>query len=190
MLRPTAQRASCRCCRPLPTACPPPASYEPRACLPASPMCLQALTLLFDASYSAVQLVGISVTSPTTIEADWKMGGYLRFPWHPRVEPFLGGRRDLPGPFPGRRCRARGWLDALSAWRWPSLTPSRLPCPCCRPHCVPPERAGADRAAGPDLVHHRHHCACRELHPHRRGQHRHQAEHERVRASVWQPPLR
>ncbi|EFN56741.1 hypothetical protein CHLNCDRAFT_144171 [Chlorella variabilis] len=51
---------------------------------------MKALTLLFDASYSAVQLVGISVTSPTTIEADWKMGGYLRFPWHPRVEPFLG----------------------------------------------------------------------------------------------------
>lgn len=35
----------------------------------------QALGLLFDASYSAVQLVGIRVTSPSTIEADWKLGG-------------------------------------------------------------------------------------------------------------------
>jgi hypothetical protein len=50
----------------------------------------QALTLLFDASYSAVQLENIRVTSPTTIEADWRLGGYLRFPWHPRVEPFKG----------------------------------------------------------------------------------------------------
>lgn len=51
----------------------------------------QALGLLFDASYSAVQLRDIRVTGPRTIEADWLLGGYLKFPWHPRVEAFEGG---------------------------------------------------------------------------------------------------
>lgn len=45
---------------------------------PVSP--LQALGLLFDPSVSAVQLVDINVTGPRTIEAQWRMGGYLRFP--------------------------------------------------------------------------------------------------------------
>lgn len=51
---------------------------------------VKALGLLFDASYSAVQLQDIRVTGPATIEADWRLGGYLRFPWHPRVEAFEG----------------------------------------------------------------------------------------------------
>lgn len=51
---------------------------------------MQALGILFDASYSAVQLVGIRVTSPTTIEAEWRLGGYLKLPWHPRIEPVDG----------------------------------------------------------------------------------------------------
>lgn len=41
---------------------------------------VQALGLLFDPAVSAVQLVDIEVTSPRTIEAQWRMGGYLRFP--------------------------------------------------------------------------------------------------------------
>lgn len=41
---------------------------------------MQALGLLFDPSVSAVQLVDIQVTGPRTIEAQWRMGGYLRFP--------------------------------------------------------------------------------------------------------------
>lgn len=44
---------------------------------------MQALGLLFDPSVSAVQLVDIRVTGPRTIEADWRMGGYLRFPCAP-----------------------------------------------------------------------------------------------------------
>lgn len=51
---------------------------------------LKALGLLFDAGASAVRLAGIRVTGPSTIEADWVLGGYLRLPWHPRVEPFEG----------------------------------------------------------------------------------------------------
>jgi hypothetical protein len=51
---------------------------------------LTALSLLFDANYSRVQLLDIQVTGPYTIEARWTLGGYLKFPWHPRVAPFEG----------------------------------------------------------------------------------------------------
>lgn len=51
---------------------------------------VKALGLLFDASYSAVRLQDIKVTSAHSIEANWTLGGYLKFPWHPRVEPFEG----------------------------------------------------------------------------------------------------
>ncbi|KAL4443958.1 hypothetical protein ABPG75_011695 [Micractinium tetrahymenae] len=51
---------------------------------------MKALGILFDASYSAVQLKDIRVTGPRTIEADWLLGGYLKLPWHPRVEAFQG----------------------------------------------------------------------------------------------------
>ena len=51
---------------------------------------IKALGLLFDASYSAVRLLDIKVTGEHTIEATWTLGGYLKFPWHPRVEPFEG----------------------------------------------------------------------------------------------------
>lgn len=39
---------------------------------------------------SFTQLVDIRVASPTVIEATWRLGGYLKFPWHPRVEAFTG----------------------------------------------------------------------------------------------------
>ena len=51
---------------------------------------LQALGLLFDPEYSMVRLRSIRVAGPRTIEADYVSGGYLRFPWHPRVEPYEG----------------------------------------------------------------------------------------------------
>ena len=38
-----------------------------------------------------VQLLSISASGPRTVEADWRLGGYLVFPWNPRVEPFKGG---------------------------------------------------------------------------------------------------
>jgi hypothetical protein len=50
----------------------------------------KALSLLFDASYSRVALDTITVTGPREITAEWRLGGYLKFPWHPRVEPFKG----------------------------------------------------------------------------------------------------
>lgn len=52
---------------------------------------MQALGLLFDPPYSSVQLDGIQVTGPSQIEADWVLGGYLKFPWTPKVTPFKGG---------------------------------------------------------------------------------------------------
>ena len=51
---------------------------------------LKALTLLFDASVSAVRLVEIHVAAPDTIIATWKLGGYLTLPWHPRIEMMEG----------------------------------------------------------------------------------------------------
>lgn len=51
---------------------------------------ITALGILFDANYSRVQLLDIQVTDPYTIEARWTLGGYLKFPWHPRVAPFEG----------------------------------------------------------------------------------------------------
>lgn len=49
---------------------------------------LTALGLLFDPKDSEVKLTNIEVTSPTTIETDGTLRGYLRFPWHPRVDPY------------------------------------------------------------------------------------------------------
>mmetsp|Transcript_10177 Transcript_10177/g.25925 ORF Transcript_10177/g.25925 Transcript_10177/m.25925 type:complete len:280 (+) Transcript_10177:232-1071(+) len=51
---------------------------------------LKALTILFDAEYSGVKLLSIRVVDDYTIEAAWTLGGYLKFPWNPRVEPFEG----------------------------------------------------------------------------------------------------
>ncbi|GLC39853.1 hypothetical protein PLESTB_001292000 [Pleodorina starrii] len=51
---------------------------------------LTALGVLFDPKYSKVELLDIRVTDPRVIEADWRLGGYLVFPWNPRVEPFTG----------------------------------------------------------------------------------------------------
>ena len=51
---------------------------------------LTALGLLFDPATSSVDLFNIAVTGPHTIEADWSLQGYLRFPWKPRVEPYNG----------------------------------------------------------------------------------------------------
>lgn len=51
---------------------------------------MKALSILFDANYSAVRLKSIQVNSPQTIQADWYLGGYLKFPWAPRVAPFEG----------------------------------------------------------------------------------------------------
>ena len=48
------------------------------------------LGLLFDPATSNVELFDIKVTGPNTIEADWSLQGYLRFPWKPRVEPYTG----------------------------------------------------------------------------------------------------
>jgi hypothetical protein len=49
---------------------------------------LTALGLLFDPKDSFVRLTSIAVTSPTTVETDGTLEGYLRFPWHPRVDPY------------------------------------------------------------------------------------------------------
>ncbi|CAG9465201.1 unnamed protein product [Pedinophyceae sp. YPF-701] len=54
---------------------------------------IKALGLLFDPLYSGVELKGIKVTSPDTIEADWRLGGFLNkkyFPWGAKIDPLEG----------------------------------------------------------------------------------------------------
>jgi len=51
---------------------------------------LTALGLLFEPTTSSVELKNIKVTGPNTIESDWVLQGYLRFPWKPRVAPYGG----------------------------------------------------------------------------------------------------
>jgi hypothetical protein len=49
-----------------------------------------ALQLLFDPDASTLTLRDIRVTAPSVIEADYELGGRLRFPWRPRVAPYEG----------------------------------------------------------------------------------------------------
>jgi len=53
---------------------------------------IAALALLFDPETSFVKLLSIEPTGPRTVEATFQLGGYLRFPWHPRIEPVTGAR--------------------------------------------------------------------------------------------------
>ena len=43
---------------------------------------------------SEVRLKRIEVTSTNTIEADFTLGGYLKFPWRPKIETVSGMRRQ------------------------------------------------------------------------------------------------
>lgn len=54
----------------------------------------QALGILFDPQSSFVKLKSIKVSGPSTIEADYESGGYLKFPWKPRVAPYEGECRQ------------------------------------------------------------------------------------------------
>lgn len=51
---------------------------------------IKALDLLFDPALSKVELLNIQVTSPSTIEAEWTLGGQLKLPWRPKVTTFTG----------------------------------------------------------------------------------------------------
>eukprot|EP00242_Pyramimonas_sp_CCMP2087_P005563 CAMPEP_0198212530 /NCGR_PEP_ID=MMETSP1445-20131203/26495_1 /TAXON_ID=36898 /ORGANISM="Pyramimonas sp., Strain CCMP2087" /LENGTH=248 /DNA_ID=CAMNT_0043886995 /DNA_START=78 /DNA_END=824 /DNA_ORIENTATION=+ len=46
---------------------------------------VKALGILFDPLDSSVELVSIQVTGPSTIEADWTLGGTLKLPWRPKI---------------------------------------------------------------------------------------------------------
>ncbi|CAI5495737.1 unnamed protein product, partial [Closterium sp. Naga37s-1] len=49
---------------------------------------LAAVSILFDPAFSKQELLSIAVTSDKSVTATWRLGGYLKFPWQPRVEPF------------------------------------------------------------------------------------------------------
>ncbi|CAI5937384.1 unnamed protein product, partial [Closterium sp. NIES-65] len=61
---------------------------------------LAAVSILFDPAFSKQELLSIAVTSDKSVTATWRLGGYLKFPWQPRVEPFTGMIRwyaTIPG---------------------------------------------------------------------------------------------
>ncbi|CAI5477197.1 unnamed protein product [Closterium sp. Yama58-4] len=51
---------------------------------------LAAVSILFDPAFSKQEVLSIAVTSDKSVTATWRLGGYLKFPWQPRVEPFTG----------------------------------------------------------------------------------------------------
>ncbi|KAJ7527259.1 hypothetical protein O6H91_16G045100 [Diphasiastrum complanatum] len=54
---------------------------------------IDAVTQLFDPKASKQQLLSIEVTSPKTIMAHWRLGGFLKFPWRPLIRPYEGTTR-------------------------------------------------------------------------------------------------
>jgi hypothetical protein len=68
-----------------------PLPHHTRTRSPCAATCYpQALGILFDPDSSFVKLRSIEATGPSTIEADYESGGYLKLPWHPRVAPYAG----------------------------------------------------------------------------------------------------
>lgn len=51
---------------------------------------LQALKILFDPDNSKVTLKSIKVIDSKTIDAEWILEGFLKFPWHPNIPPVEG----------------------------------------------------------------------------------------------------
>ncbi|MEW5304681.1 MAG: hypothetical protein WDW36_007275 [Sanguina aurantia] len=90
---------------------------------------LTALGLLFDPPYSSVQLDGIQVTGPSQIEADWVLGGYLKFPWTPKVTPFKGHTVYTLNPEGLIQSQVQTW--SISPWTAlaETFTPAKLPPP-------------------------------------------------------------
>ncbi|KAG1656176.1 hypothetical protein FOA52_008715 [Chlamydomonas sp. UWO 241] len=91
---------------------------------------LTALGLLFDPQYSKVVLRKISITGPSTIEADYTSGGYLRqenFPWRPYVAPYDGHVTYTLGPTGLVVVQAQAWsISPLFALR-ETFTPTSGP---------------------------------------------------------------
>jgi len=51
---------------------------------------VKALGVLFDPAHAAVGLEELEVRGGQEVAARFRLGGYLRFPWRPYVEPFEG----------------------------------------------------------------------------------------------------
>ncbi|GMH37595.1 hypothetical protein BSKO_05468 [Bryopsis sp. KO-2023] len=51
---------------------------------------VKALGILFDPKNSDIVLKDMRVASATTIEAEWTLSGYLKFPWNPNIPPVEG----------------------------------------------------------------------------------------------------
>ncbi|CAM9815474.1 unnamed protein product, partial [Hapterophycus canaliculatus] len=49
-----------------------------------------AVKLLFDPDNAQVDLLSLQVKDDTHIFAEWRLQGFLKFPWHPYVKPYTG----------------------------------------------------------------------------------------------------
>mmetsp|Transcript_18697 Transcript_18697/g.24679 ORF Transcript_18697/g.24679 Transcript_18697/m.24679 type:complete len:239 (-) Transcript_18697:376-1092(-) len=51
---------------------------------------VKACEVLFDPENSQVDLLSLEIVDETHLFAEWRLGGYLKFPWNPYVPPFTG----------------------------------------------------------------------------------------------------
>jgi len=54
---------------------------------------ISAVKFLFNPNTSKQELLSIAVVDPHTIEAKWRLEGYLKFPWNPHILPYEGSTR-------------------------------------------------------------------------------------------------
>lgn len=54
---------------------------------------ISAVKFLFNPKTSKQELLSIEVVDPHTIEAKWRLEGYLKFPWNPHIAPYEGSTR-------------------------------------------------------------------------------------------------
>eukprot|EP00270_Netrium_digitus_P003892 TRINITY_DN14727_c0_g1_i1.p1 TRINITY_DN14727_c0_g1~~TRINITY_DN14727_c0_g1_i1.p1 ORF type:complete len:243 (-),score=23.19 TRINITY_DN14727_c0_g1_i1:80-760(-) len=59
---------------------------------------LRAVSILFDPEVSEHKLISAEVTAPNKIRATWILGGYLKFPWRPKISTIEGTTEYTVGP--------------------------------------------------------------------------------------------
>ncbi|CAM9925876.1 unnamed protein product [Discosporangium mesarthrocarpum] len=88
-----------------------------------------AVKLLFDPENSKSELLSLIVEDDRHLLAEWRLQGYLKFPWHPFVAPYTGTTRyTLDGDGLISRHEETWSISALDAAR-ASLTPTAGPPP-------------------------------------------------------------
>ena len=89
---------------------------------------LRALTLLFDPAVSSVEDVQLEAVGASSVTISWTLGGYLKFPWRPRVARFRGVSVYTLDPATGLVVeQAQEWEKSAGTALWESFTPTFVP---------------------------------------------------------------